>query len=67
MSVDNFEMIMEDIIYAHEQAGYDPREQIYGYIQTGKLQYITRHNDARKKIEHLSMTRIWQYINSRFR
>lgn len=43
---DNFETIMKEIIIVLKQAGYDPREQIYGYIQSGKLQYITRHNDA---------------------
>ena len=63
MTGDNFEIVIEEIIAALEQAGYDPREQIYGYIQTGNLQYITRLNDARIKIASLCTAQIWQYIN----
>ncbi len=62
MARDNFETIMEEIIAALAQAGYDPREQIFGYIQTGKLAYITRNNDARSKIASLSTAQIWQYL-----
>lgn len=65
MANDNFENIMEEIIAALKQAGYNPREQIYGYIQTGKLQYITRHNNARNKIESLNTAQVWHYINSK--
>lgn len=65
MSNDNFEIVMNEIIAALEQAGYDPREQIYGYIQTGKLQYITRHNSARNKIASLNTKQVWQYINAK--
>ena len=66
MSRDNFEIVMEEIIAALKGAGYDPRKQINDYIQTGKLQYITRHNCARNKIATLSTTMVWQYINKSF-
>ena len=65
MADDKFKNIMDEIISALEQAGYNPREQIHGYIQTGKLQYITRHNNARNKIAPLDTKQVWQYINSR--
>ena len=65
MADNNFETIMEEIIAALEQAGYNPQEQIYDYIQTGRLQYITRLNNARNKIASLNTTQIWQYISSR--
>ena len=35
MSRDNFEIVMEEIIVALKEAGYDPYKQIYDYIQTG--------------------------------
>lgn len=65
MANDNFENVMEEIIAALKQAGYDPREQIHGYIQTGKLQYITRQNSARNKIASLDTKQVWQYISSK--
>ena len=65
MTGDNFEAVMEEIIAALEQAGYDPRKQIFDYIQTGKSQYITRYNNARNKIVQLNTTQVWQYINSK--
>ena len=65
MSCETFEATMEEIIAALEQAGYDPHEQIYSYIQTGKLEYITRHNNARNKIAPLNKPLIWKYINSK--
>ena len=65
MSADRFETTMEEIIAALAQAGYDPREQIHNYIQTGELAYITRCNDARNKISRLNMTQVWQYINTK--
>lgn len=65
MSGDSFDNTMEEIIAALTQAGYDPHEQIHNYIQTGKLAYITRHNDARNKISKLNTTQVWQYINAK--
>lgn len=62
MADKNFEKVMEEIIDALMQAGYDPYKQIYDYIQTGELQYITRCNDARNKIATLNTSEIWQYI-----
>lgn len=61
----SFETTMEEIITALAQAGYDPREQIHNYIQTGELAYITRQDDARNKISHLNTAQIWQYINTK--
>lgn len=65
MNSNSFEMIMEEIIAALVQAGYDPREQIYDYIQTGELAYITRYNGARDKISVLNTAQIWKYINAK--
>lgn len=65
MTCDNFEPIMEEIIAALIQAGYNPREQIHNYIQTGESAYITRYNDARNKISKLNTAQIWQYITLR--
>ena len=65
MFIDTFEIVMEEIIVALKEAGYDPYKQIYDYIQTGMLQYITRRNNARNKIAQLNPTQVWQYINAK--
>ena len=43
-------MTMNEIIEALEFKGYNPTNQIVGYIMTGDLNYITSFNNARKKI-----------------
>lgn len=42
-----------EIVYnALEEKGYDPVNQIVGYLLSGDPAYIPRHNDARNLIRH---------------
>ncbi|MBE5040796.1 IreB family regulatory phosphoprotein [Ructibacterium gallinarum] len=53
MNHGEFECILTDIISSLKSAGYDPYEQITGYLQTGNDLFITRFGGAREKIRQL--------------
>ena len=42
--------ILKDVYEALMEKGYNPINQIVGYILSGDPTYITSHNDARNKI-----------------
>ena len=42
--------VLKDVYQALEEKGYNPINQIVGYILSGDPTYITSHNDARSKI-----------------
>lgn len=42
--------LLKDVYEALVQKGYDPINQIVGYILSGDPTYITSYNDARNKI-----------------
>lgn len=43
-------MTLNEVIEALEFKGYNPTNQLVGYLNTGDLKYITTFNDSRKKI-----------------
>jgi uncharacterized protein (UPF0297 family) len=45
--------ILETVYSALEHKGYDPIDQIVGYIGSGDPSYITGHNNARNLIRHI--------------
>ena len=53
---------MEKIVAALKEKGYEPYEQLYGYIKNNEPSYITRHNGARDLIITLNKKQIQQYI-----
>ena len=42
--------ILKEVYDALQEKGYNPINQIVGYILSGDPTYITSHNDARNKI-----------------
>ena len=59
---DNIQKDMEHIVAVLREAGYDPYEQLYAYIQTGNETYITRKGDARDIVLRLDKEQMWNYI-----
>lgn len=57
-----FRTAMERIVAALKEKGYEPYEQLYGYIKNNEPSYITRHNGARELIVTLNKQQIQQYI-----
>ena len=60
------EQIMESIIKSIAGAGYDPRSQLTGYIQTGDATYITRKDNARERIQALDLKQVKAYFQKHF-
>ncbi len=55
--------IMNRIVRSLREAGYDPYEQLTGYLLTGEDFYITRHNNARNEVKKINTAWLIQYIN----
>lgn len=45
--------IMKNVYKALEEKGYEPKNQLIGYVLSGDPSYITSHNDARKQIRQI--------------
>lgn len=51
-----------DVYVALEEKGYNPINQIVGYIMSGDPTYITSHNGARNKIRKLERDEILEEL-----
>ena len=45
--------ILKEVYEALQEKGYNPINQIVGYVLSGDPTYITSHNDARNKIREI--------------
>ena len=57
-----FNATMELIVTALIEKGYDPYEQLTGYVSENEPCYITKHKNARQLIVTLDMERVKQYV-----
>ena len=57
-----FEVTMEEIVRAIAEAGYNPYDQLYGYVTKGKEEFITRNGKAREKIKQLNWLEVKEYV-----
>ena len=57
-----FEITMEEIVRAIKEAGYEPYDQLYGYVTKGKEEFITRNGNAREKIKQLNWLAVKEYV-----
>ena len=60
-----FNTLLGEVVSSLEEKGYEPYEQIYGYVQTGNETYITRHGNAREKIKLLDNSKLKTVVNSK--
>jgi uncharacterized protein (UPF0297 family) len=52
-----------DVVYeALKEKGYNPENQIVGYLLSGDPTYITSHKDARKMIKRLERDEIMEEL-----
>lgn len=63
--------VLADVYQALVEKGYNPVNQIVGYILSGEPTYITSYKDARKRISRLERDEILEelvnyYINNNF-
>lgn len=55
---EDFRLVVDSL----REAGYDPVEQLIGYLQTGQLFYITRKNGARGRVQGIRKETIEAYV-----
>ncbi len=53
---------LKEIYDALEERGYNPVNQIVGYLISGDLGYISSHKDARKKMQSMDRARIVEVL-----
>lgn len=53
--------LLREIITDLRAQGYNPHAQIMGYLETGDLTCITRHNGAREKMQKIGRYRANKY------
>ena len=58
-----FQQTISRIVAAIKVAGYDPQEQLVGYLKTGQDYYITRSDGARALIKTLDKEQLQKYVN----
>ena len=62
MEDNKFIATMESIVSSIEEKGMDPYDQLYGYLTTGKEEYITRTGNARELIKTLDWSQVYGYV-----
>ena len=55
-------IVVNEVIEALEFKGYNPTNQLVGYLTTGDLKYITTFNDSRNKISKYEKNEILMAI-----
>jgi len=54
--------ILKDVIESLEKRGYNPINQIVGYLMSGDLGYITSFEDARGKIGSIDRSKLLEVL-----
>lgn len=54
--------ILQDVYDALKERGYNPVNQLVGYIMSGDPGYISNHKDARRKITKLDRNKIIEVL-----
>ena len=62
MSSQEFNKTMEYIIQAMREKGYNPYQQLRGYLLANEPGYITRHKNVRARIVELDSEQVRKYI-----
>lgn len=64
---DEFTEAMAQVIASLRAEGYDPYQQLTGYLTTGNLRYITRAGNARALVKGMDRERLRQYVERRLK
>lgn len=62
LNVDLIENTLKDIYVALEEKGYNPIDQIVGYLLSGDPGYISSYKDARKKVLQLERVNVLEVL-----
>lgn len=56
------EQVLQDVFSALKEKGYQPINQISGYLMSGDPGYISSYKDARTKITSIERSKILEYL-----
>ena len=59
---ENVKAVLTNVYKTLEERGYNPFNQIVGYLQSGDPAYIPRHNEARNQIRHVERDEIMEVL-----
>ena len=62
MSAKSFDENINTVINALRKAGYDPYDQLYGYVSTGESAYITRQDNARALVLEMDKNELREFL-----
>lgn len=54
--------VMKRVYEALESKGYEPKNQLIGYVLSGDPSYITSHNDARKLMKQVDRNELLEEL-----
>ncbi len=58
--------ILQEVYEALEERGYNPTNQLVGYLISGDPGYISSYKDARKRIQAIDRTKIIEVLLKNF-
>lgn len=58
--------VLQEVYDALEERGYNPTNQLVGYLISGDPGYISSYKDARKKIQTIDRTKIIEVLLENF-
>lgn len=62
----NITSIVKEVAALLEEKGYDPINQIVGYLMSGDPGYISSYKEARKKLTKVDRTKVLEVIVKEF-
>lgn len=63
---ENISEVLKEIVVNLEERGYNPTNQIVGYLMSGDPGYISNHKESRNKILRFDRTKIIEVLLKEF-
>lgn len=63
---ENISQVLKEIVFNLEERGYNPINQIVGYLMSGDPGYISNHKESRNNILKFDRTRILEVLLKEF-
>ena len=57
-----YDVVLKDVYLALKEKGYNPINQIIGFLINNDLEYICNHKKARSKISKLNRSKLIEFI-----
>ena len=60
------QQVLKDVYLSLKERGYNPTDQIVGYLISGDLGYISSYQDARRKMQSLDRSKVVEVLLDSF-